>query len=373
MKRKRQIINGDEGCCVGLPLSSANHGARLLTVFLAVGLMGAGCAAQAPQGSPSAVAERTGAVPPAMPGDEASTSSQIALNNSLAAAALQLAVPESDYRLGPEDLLEITLFNVPESEVGVTPRKMEARVSQQGIITLPLLGDLTVAGQTTADVEQTLATRYAKYLRRPEVGVVVKDYRSQRVSVIGAVGTPGVFQLTGPKTLIDLLAMAGGVSDNAGRQVHLYRQGENGRESQVLDLYTLVRNPDSLQAAEVANLMVQAGDVINVPEAGMFFIDGAVKQPGSFPMNRPYTLTQALSRAGVDEELAKMSNITIVRRQGGTEVATISADLNQIRTGTAADPMIEAEDVIIVPTSGVKFFVKRFVSGFSIGSFIRPF
>lgn len=296
------------------------------------------------------------------------------LNNTIAAVALQTPASAADYRVGPEDMLEITLFNVPPEEAGVTPRVTEKRVSQQGLITLALLGDIPAAGLTVSELERTLEQRYARYLRSPEVGVAVKEYRSQRVSVIGAVRNPGVFPLTGPQTLIDLLATAGGVSDKAGRQVHLYRQGPNGRESRVFDLYTLVRNPTA-DPADLAKLTVQGGDIVNVPEAGMFFVDGAVRKAGSFPMDRPYTLTQALSAAGgVDFELAKTSDISIVRRQGAAEIATVSVDLNAIRAGDASDPDIEAGDVILVPVSGIKYFVRRFVgsmvSGFSIGTFM---
>jgi len=268
-------------------------------------------------------------------------------------------------------VLEITLFNVPPTEAGVTPRTLAAPVSQHGVITLPLLGDIPAAGLTTAGLEQTLQERYKKYLRDPQVGVQVKEYHSHRVSVIGEVGKPGVFEISGPKTLIDLLAMAGGVSDKAGSQVHLYRQGPEGRDSYVVDLYALARGVGA-NVGE-ANLPVQGGDVINVPKAGMFSVDGAVKSPGSFPLSRPYTLTQALSMSGgVDTELAKTSEITILRRQGA-EVETVLANLNEIQTGKIPDPQIAAEDVIVVPISTSKYLVKRFVGVLFSGVGIRPY
>ncbi|MCS6927343.1 MAG: polysaccharide export protein [Candidatus Binatia bacterium] len=334
--------------------------------FLVLTVLGVGCTA-GPQ-------PQHALLPPASPAPVAQPPALSELNQTLAAVALQAAAPVGDYRIGPEDLLQITLFNVPEGESNATPRVTEARVSQQGVITLPLLGQIPASGRTTAEMEKILKERYATYLRNPLVGVTVKEYRSQRVSVIGAVQRPGVFELTGPKTLIDLLSMAGGVSQTAGRQVHLYRQGPNGRESQIFDLYTLLRRPGA-DPAELAKLIVQAGDIINVPEAGMFFVDGAVKRPGSFPLNRPYTLSQALSAAGgVDFELAKTSEITVIRRQGGNEIATVSYNFDAIKAGRAPDPAIEAEDVIVVPVSGAKYFVRRFVGslihGVSIGSFM---
>lgn len=326
---------------------------RNLLVLTSVVLLGAGCAAAPPQGSQIL-----------RPEDATPSPALAELNNTLAATAQQVPASTTDYRLGPEDLLEITLFSVPEAEAGVTPRRMEARVSEQGVITLPLLGDIPATGVTTAALEQTLQERYAPYLRRPEVGVVVKEYHSQRISVIGAVQNPGVFALSGPQTLIDLLAQAGGVRQDAGSQVHIYRREPAGRQSYVIDLYALSSNGES------ANLPVQAGDVINVPKAGMFFVDGAVQKPGAQDLDRPFTLSQAIASAGgVDRELASTSDVTILRRRGPGEVETLLANLDEIRAGKGVDPQIEAEDVIIVPTSTAKFLVKRFISGSLISGF----
>jgi polysaccharide export outer membrane protein len=269
----------------------------------------------------------------------------------------------ADYRLGAEDVLQITLFNIPEGEVGVTPRNTEVRVSQEGKITLPLLGDIAVAGLTTAALEQLLRQQYDQYIHKPQVGVQVKEYRSQQVSVMGAVGRPGVFQLTGPRTLTDLLSMAGGINERAGGQVHIYRQGPNGRQTYVVDLMALANNPG------LVNMPVEAGDVLNVPLAGMFFVDGAVKKPGSFALSRPYTLTQAIAMAGgADDDLADYGGISILRRRNGAEAEKIPVDLKEIQAAKAPDPLIEAEDVVVVPVSGAKWFVYRFIGRIGLGS-----
>jgi polysaccharide biosynthesis/export protein len=285
------------------------------------------------------------------------------INNSLTAAALQNPAASPDYRLGPEDLLQITLYNIPAGEVGVTPRTMEVRVSQEGKITLPLLGDIPVAGLTTAGLEQWLRGGYEKYLHNPAVGVQVKEYRSQPVTMMGAVKNPGVYQLTSPKTLIDMLSLAGGVSERAGGQVHLYRQGPEGRQSYIIDLLALTSNPT------LVNMPVQAGDVVNVQQAGMFFVDGAVARPGSYPLNHPYTLTQALSVAGgVNRELADYGGTTIYRRRNGAEADRIPIDLSAIWAAKTSDLQIEADDVIVVPISTPKYLVRRFLGTIGLGS-----
>lgn len=332
-----------------VPACWLSRGLRTLSLSA---LLGTGCAMAQPS-QPMLLTRAT------------TSHAQTEINSALASLALQTPTSSADYCLGPEDLVEITLFNIVGTE-GETPRKMEVRVSQQGVITLPLLGDITAAGLTTSALEQVLQERYKKYIRDPHVGIFVKEYHSHQISVIGEVKSPGVFKLSGPKTLIDLLAMAGGVNERAGSQVHLYRQGPAGRESYMIDLYALTHN------VEAANLVVQAGDVINLPQAGMFFVDGAVRNPGAFPLNRPYTFTQALSSAGgVDLELAKTSGITIMRHRGPAGVEILPPiNLDEIRSGKAADLLIEAEDVIVVPMSTTKYFVRRFISGFSLGQFL---
>jgi polysaccharide export outer membrane protein len=323
-----------------------SHGLPALLLFA---LLCAGCASPPP--SRLAVPETPG-----------NPSGVLQINTALASATMGTPAV-ADYRLGPEDLLDITILNIPEGVVGPIPRKMEVRLSQEGLITLPLLGDLPIAGLSTTAVEQLLRQRYAEFMHDPQVGVQIKEYRGQQISVIGAVAKPGMYQLTGPRTLVDLLSMAGGISEKAGRQVYLYRQGSDERQSFVIDLLALANNPG------LVNMPVQAGDVINVPLAGTFFVDGAVGKPGSYPLNRMYTLTQALAVAGgVNEALAAYDEVAIFRRQTGSEHQKIPADLKEILAGRARDPHIEAEDTIVVPISTAKYIIDRFIGRIGVTS-----
>ncbi|MGH7797819.1 MAG: SLBB domain-containing protein [Candidatus Binatia bacterium] len=300
------------------------------------------------------------------------------INEALSLSAAQSSGSTLDYRIGPDDLLQITIYNIPEQEARTTPRMMMLRVSQQGVIVVPLIGELGVKGMTIADVQRELGKRYAKYIRNPQVGVMVTEYR-QRVSVMGAVQKPGVFELTGPKTVMDMLALAGGVTERAGNQVHVYRQDEKGnRQSIVVDLMVLANNAGLImddKNSQAVNMALQAGDVVNVPQSGMFFVDGAVGKPGSYPLGRNYTLSQALATAGgINVELADYSAVSINRRRGPQRMEAITVDLNAVMAGTTNDPQVLPDDVILVPMSGFKYFVKRFigtiVSGVSVGSFV---
>ena len=291
---------------------------------------------------------------------ERTESSTFAINSALATVAMNTSLPSADYRIGPEDLLQITLFNVTDAEAKLTPRSSTVRVTQQGLISFPLLGDVKAAGLTSSALEGDLRKHYDKYIHNPQVGVMVMEYR-QRVAVIGAVQKTGTIELTGPKTVIDILSMAGGVTDKAGTQVHIYRLGPNGRESHVIDLLVLASNASLINAdnAGLITMPVQSGDVINVPEAGMFFVDGAVGRPGSYPLGRRYSLTQALASAGgVDRDL-NSADVTIFRRKGASQVEPININLNEVVAGTTVDPQIEADDVILVPISGFKYAYHR--------------
>jgi polysaccharide export outer membrane protein len=297
------------------------------------------------------------------------------INKNIAAAAL-LSSNASEYRIGPEDLLEITLYNVPEprgSETHVTPRTLTVRVTHQGQISLPVVGEVAVNGLSVSGLDIRIREAYDKYIYNPQVGVLIKEFR-QRASVIGAVQKPGVFELTGPKSVIELLAMAGGVSEKAGSQVHIYRQRGKERETHVIDLAVLANSAGLINAGNAAmiNMPVEPGDMINVPEAGMFFVDGAVHKPGSYPLGRRYSLSQALATAGgVNIEL-NADDISILRRRAPGDMETIALSLDAVMSGSVPDPQIQPDDVIVVPTSAPKYLVKRFIGtllgGVSIGA-----
>jgi polysaccharide export outer membrane protein len=193
--------------------------------------------------------------------------------------------------------------------------------------------------------------------------------------MIGAVTKPGDFVISGPKTLIDLLSMAGGVTPAAGTQVHLYRRGPNGPENYVIDLLVLASNPGSYNDKNI-NQPLQAGDVVNVPQAGMFFVYGAVRTPGSFPVDRRYTLKQAMAKAGgLDIDLASSDIVIYRRKDPNAEVQSISVDFDAVLAGSAVDLPIEADDIIVVPVSTIKYVWNRYLfqilfSGMSVRSFI---
>lgn len=289
------------------------------------------------------------------------------LNRDLALGANLSPAKPQDYEIGPEDVLDITLFNIDQKEDGM-PGNVQSRVSQTGFVTLPILGEVQVSGLTPSQLEQTLREKYGEYMHAPDVGVRVTEYQSHSVSVLGAVKKPGVFQVTGSTKLRDLLAMAGGVTDEAGTFLHVSQQRAEGAQTSVINLYDLSKNVNG-----ALNLPIHSGDVITVPRAGSFFVDGYVGNPGAYPLSREYTLSQALAVAGGVTTDAKPSEITVFRRNEQGEVQTIILDLGQIRELQAKDITIAENDVIVVPPNTVKMVLTTMLDAVSFAFTPAPF
>jgi polysaccharide export outer membrane protein len=196
----------------------------------------------------------------------------------------------------------------------------------------------------------------------PDVGDMISENHIQQVTVLGAVKNAGVFELSGPKTLRDILAMAGGVTNEAGTFVHVARQGPQGTQNYSINLLELARG-----GPEVVNLPISGGDVITVPPAGTFFVDGRVKRPGSYPLVRDYTLSQALAVAGGLDRDAKASAITIFRRDDTGAVKALEFDLKRIQALDQEDVRVAENDVIVVPTSMAKIVFSTLLDSVGFG------
>ncbi|RMF22947.1 MAG: hypothetical protein D6760_06340 [Deltaproteobacteria bacterium] len=294
------------------------------------------------------------------PSQDESAQQLQAFNESLALMAAR-SDGAGDYRIGPEDLLEVTLFDI-EDATG-DPRMIPTRVSNSGYVTLPYVGKIKAQGLTPLELEDTLRTAFQQFIHDPQITVFVREYRSYRVSVVGYVNQPGVLELKGRKTLLEALAMAGGVDDDAGREIRLSRQTAGQVQTILIDLDRLAREGDMS-----LNLALLPGDVINVPRAGTFFVEGEVNKPGAYPLIEKTTVTQALATAGgPDFKLAKLGGITLFRKQENGERVAIAVDLDAIRSGKADDFLVNEDDVILVPLSGAKYFVDRVMGRLGFG------
>lgn len=260
-----------------------------------------------------------------------------------AGASTAGAASREDYLLGPEDLLEINVFELPEL-------KTATRVLSDGTVSLPLVGVVKAAGLTKTGFESHLKQLLEeRFLLDPQVTISVTEYRSRQVSVIGAVTTPGTYQMLGPRTVLQVISEAGGLTAEAGADIFIIRKTESGRAERLhLDLDDLVikGNPE-------LNLALTPGDVINVPvDRPVFvFVDGAVKTPGQIETksSRPVTLLQAVARAGGLTERANLRGVHILRKGADGAQTRIPVNLRSIRKGKSDDIDLVDGDVVVVP------------------------
>lgn len=288
-------------------------------------------------------------------------------SNSVAPAA-----GPQDYRIGFDDVLDVNVFEAQELN-------REVRVSSAGEISLPLLDSVHVAGLTPRELElvlQELLRR--KYMKDPHVSVFVRDMQSHPVSVLGAVRRPGVFQVRGSKTLLEVLSLAEGLADDAGETVIIMRGAgvqntagstseetvpeKNENNSPVsgvvqVNLKNLLDSSDTHQ-----NPIVNPGDIVKVLPAGIVYVVGEVQRPGGFTMksNEKMSVLQVIALSGGLTRTASKSGARIIRtdEQSG-ERAQTQIDLSKILAGKAPDPMLEAKDIVFVPNSASKTTFSR--------------
>ncbi|MDZ7809402.1 MAG: polysaccharide biosynthesis/export family protein [Arhodomonas sp.] len=257
------------------------------------------------------------------------------------------------YKLGSDDLIEITILGVPELS-------REVRIDGNGMITLPLIGEVPVADKTVREASQLIADRYEEsYLRDPQVSVLVKEYRSLRITVLGSVKKPQVYSVQRRLDLLDALALAGGLTSNAGRMVYVSDtvanpEGEGKiRRNRVVSLDELVSGE---AREEMPDLTLSDGAVINVPEAGVVYVEGAVKKPGVYTLQRDTNVLKAISMAGGLQFSAKDSGIRVLRADGGDgEPQEYSGiDIDELRNNPARGLELSDGDVVVVESSGWK-------------------
>jgi polysaccharide export outer membrane protein len=294
-----------------------------------------------------------------------------ALQNQLMVQATQASlVNYKDYKVGPEDQLVIEIY-------GQDKLNRELRVSGQGEITMPLVGEVKVAGMTPKEIEKHLAELYdARFLVNPQVTVAVKEFRHQRVAVTGAVAKPGSYEIIGPRTLLEVLSLAGGFANQgsptgggaqAGDVVNVIR-AQNAAdlaktakagistqpfaaktETMVINLRQLVSGQDPQ-----LNVMVRNGDVVHVPFAGTAYVLGAVKKPGNVAVKENLTVTQAVAMAGDVDPMLGTNDIIIMRFDDQGKPTSINTNLSRIYSRSEPDIPIKDSDVVVVKESGIK-------------------
>jgi len=302
---------------------------------------------------------------------------------------LSLTLPEpaeDESRIGRDDLLQITVFEAPDLN-------RTSRVSANGEISLQLLGSVRAAGLTPRQLELVLQELLRRtYMKDPHVGVFVQELQSHPVPVVGAVKRPGVFQIRGTKTVLELLSMAEGLADDAGDTVLVMRgisasesigrdnaeqepqkdgqvsttTGDAGVASKPAGLPSKERQPEIvevnlkslLESDDPAfNIPVHPGDIVKVTRAGIVYVVGEVKKPGGFVLRRNENITvlQALALAEGLTRTSLKSQARIIRTDQTTNKRIeIPLDLGKILASKTPDPLLQPKDIIFVPDSSAK-------------------
>jgi len=271
---------------------------------------------------------------------------------------------DSGYVLGPDDQIVIHAIDAPE----ICDKPF--LIGMNGNVTLPLIGLVQAGGLTVEQLETELNTHLKKYMHDPQVSVIVAEFRSQPVSVFGAVAKPGVIQLRGRKTLYEVLSMAGGPTERAGLSLTVTRRRENGE----IPLPGATIDPTGqfstagLNVQEIlegknpaVNIEIKPYDTISVSEAtsNMIYVVGDVEHGGAFTLGGRQSLSvlRSLSLAGGMGRTAKPQKARIIRSiPGELKPQEIVVNIKRIIDGKAEDTMLLPQDVLVIPTSSRKVF-----------------
>jgi polysaccharide export outer membrane protein len=256
---------------------------------------------------------------------------------------------DEEYSIGGNDVLSITVYEEPDLS------RESIRVTRDGSLNFPLIGKLEVGGRTTAQVERLIADEFTRqqYLIDPHVSVMVKEYLSKKVLVLGSVETPGTYPLQRAERLLDVISKAGGVDFAEGaNRINVVRVHDNGGGEQkyVIDI-NLRRLLDGQD--QTANLLLEDGDVINIPKAEKIFLIGQIQEPGDYVLkDRDLSIVEAIGMAGGFTRIAAQNRVKIIRDEQGRETV-IEVDVEEITdTGNkGGDVQLKPNDIIVVPES----------------------
>lgn len=251
-------------------------------------------------------------------------------------------------RIGPGDLVEVTIF-------GVSDFKQEGRISDSGEMSLPLIGMVHVGGSTIEEAGAIIKDKLVSggYFRDPAVTVLIKDFASQGISVLGEVDKPGVYPAMSTRRLFDMVSLAGGFTNKAGKLVTITHRDNPTHPDSII----LTNDPaKSMQS----NVVVYPGDTIVVSKAGIVYVVGDVGRPGGFVMENgeKMTVLQAIAMAQGVNRTAALSQAKLVRRNTG-QPEEVKIALKGILSAKSPDVDLMPEDILFIPGSIAKNVMKR--------------
>jgi polysaccharide export outer membrane protein len=257
--------------------------------------------------------------------------------------ANRVALNSSSLLLGPGDELEITVYGAPDLS-------SRTRISDTGNVSIPLIGYVRVAGLSTSEAEAAIEAqlRQNNIVNEPQVSIFAKDFTNSGISVAGEVAKPGFYSALGPHRLFDVLQLAGGITDKASNTVTISHRDQQQEPVTV----AISRDPAEMGTR---NLELKPGDTVVVPRAGIAYVLGEVTRPGGYVLNSTggITVLQVVAAAGGPTHLASYGKTTLLHRTA-TGFQEQKLDLKKLLRGRTQDIAVKNDDILFIPTSGVK-------------------
>ncbi|HEY4046190.1 MAG TPA: polysaccharide biosynthesis/export family protein [Acidobacteriaceae bacterium] len=258
----------------------------------------------------------------------------------------QVSDTPQDVIVGSGDLLAVSVAGAPEY-------RYDVRVGSSGYASLPMVGNIKVAGLSTLQAESTIAQNLEKrgFFNDPQVSVFVKEYATQGISILGEVQKPGIYPLLGHRTLLDAISAAGGTTPKAGKSVSItHRDQPDGPE-------TVMLSQDN--GRTMNNRTVQPGDTIEVSKAGMVYVVGDVKEPTGIILDNPHlTVLQAIAMAHGTNSTASLKSAKLIRKATRSP-EEIPIPLDTILAAKSPDLELQPDDIVFVPNSLAKSATRR--------------
>jgi polysaccharide export outer membrane protein len=251
----------------------------------------------------------------------------------------------SSLQLGVGDLVEMTVYDVPELT-------SKTRISSNGDIYCALIGPTHVAGLTTEEAAQLIQKRLSAFLKDPYVSLFVTEYASQGASLLGEVNKPGVYPVMGDQHLFDLISASGGLTEKAGHSITVTHRSDPDKPVTLTISRNISDDPQS-------NIKVFPGDTVIVRKADIVYVVGDVGRPSGLLMDAGgLTVLQAVALAGGTSRTAKLSGTKILHK-GPTGMIETPVQLKKILQAKAPDLSLEANDILVVPSSAGKILAGR--------------
>lgn len=241
----------------------------------------------------------------------------------------------AEYIIGEGDLLKISVYDSPDLAT-------DSRVSGDGMVTLPLIGEVMVSGSTASEAQKAIALKFANgFIKKPQVTVFITEYKSKKVTTLGEFIKPGIVELRGNATLMEVISNAGGITPNASEVLFIQRkivrpEGRGEDITLTVDLNKLLERGDVS-----TNINVKDGDSIYVPRAAFVYVSGEVKTPGAYKITKGLTVLRSITIAGGFTQKASKGSLSIVRKTLNGE-HSIEAKM---------EDLVLPDDIIVVPES----------------------